>query len=179
MKFLFEIFPVFIFFIAFKFKGIFFATAIAIIASILQIAFSYLKNKKVETPMIISLVVIIIFGGATLILHNEIFIKWKPTILYGIFSLIIFAGRIFFSKNIMKVLLDSKISMPDDAWDRINYSWAGFFAFVAAANIFVAYHFSTEVWVNFKLFGIMGLMFVFAIVQALFMSKYVEVGDSE
>lgn len=174
MKFLFELFPVILFFAAFKFKGIFVATAVAIAASILQIGYSYIKNKKVEKPMVLSLVLIVVFGGATLLLHNETFIKWKPSILYGIFAGALFVSRVFFSKNLIKAMLGEKIKLPEPVWDRVNYTWAAFFAAVAALNIYVAYSFSTNTWVNFKLFGIMGLMFAFVIIQGIFLSRYME-----
>ena len=174
MKFLFEFFPIILFFAAFKLKGIFFATAVAIAASIIQIGFSYIKNKKVEKPMIISLVIIVVFGGATLLLHDETFIKWKPTILYAVFSTALVLSRLLFGKNLIKAMLAGKMAAPDRVWEWINYSWAGFFAFVGALNIYVAYNFPTETWVNFKLFGIMGLMFIFVIIQSLFLSRYIE-----
>lgn len=174
MKFLFEFFPIILFFAAFKFRGIFVATAVAIAASIVQIGYSWLKNKKVEKPMIVSLAVIIVFGGATLLLHNETFIKWKPTILYGIFSASLVISRVFFDKNLIKAMLEGKIKVPEAVWEWINYSWAAFFAVVGALNIYVAYHFSTDTWVNFKLFGIMGLMFAFVIIQGVFLSRYIE-----
>ncbi len=179
MKFLFEFFPIMLFFAAFKFRGIFFATAVAIVASILQIGYSYIKNKKVEKPMIISLVVILVFGGATLLFHNETFIKWKPTILYAIFGGALFVSRMFFNRNLIKAMLESQITVPEKVWEWINYSWAAFFSFVAVLNIYVAYNYTTETWVNFKLFGIMGLMFIFVIIQGIFLSKYVEEEKAE
>ncbi len=174
MKLLFEFFPIILFFTAFKLKGIFFATAVAIAASIIQISYAYFKNKKVETPMIISLVIIIIFGGATLFLHNETFIKWKPTVLYAIFSSALILSRIFFNKNLVMAMLAEKIEVPEAVWEGINYSWAVFFAFIAVLNIYVAYHYSTNIWVNFKLFGIMGLMFIFVIIQGVVLSRYIK-----
>lgn len=179
MKFLFEFFPIILFFAAFKFKGIFFATAVAIAASVLQIAWSYMKNRKVEKPMLVSLAVIVVFGGATLLLHNETFIKWKPTILYGIFSGALVVSRIFFGKNLIKAMLDGKLEVPEKVWEWINYSWAAFFAVVGVLNLYVAFSYSTEVWVNFKLFGIMGLMFAFVLVQGIFLSRYIEDEEGE
>jgi len=174
MKFLFEFFPVLLFFAAFKVKGIFFATAVAIAANVLQIAYARIRNGKVEKPMLVSLVLIIVFGGATLLLRDETFIKWKPTILYAFFSVSLVASRRFFDKNLIKAMLQGKIEVPEEVWDKLNYSWAGFFALVAAINIYVAYSFPTDVWVNFKLFGIMGLMFVFVIIQGIMLSRHME-----
>lgn len=174
MKFLFEMFPIILFFAAFKYKGIFFATGVAIAASILQIGYTYFKNKKIEPPMLISLVVILVFGGATLIIHNEIFIKWKPTILYWIFAMVLFTARIVWKKNLMQGMLGKQIDVPAPVWERLNYSWAAFFALMGGLNLFVAYHFPTDIWVNFKLFGIFGLMIVFVIIQGVMLSPYIK-----
>ena len=172
MKFLFELFPIILFFIAYKFKGIFFATAVAIIASVIQIAVAYFRSKKVEPMMWISLAVILVFGSATLIFRNEVFIKWKPTILYWIFAGIIFTLKFVFKKNTMQGLLEKQIKLPGEIWERLNTSWGVFFAALGAVNLFVAYKFSTATWVNFKLFGIMGLVFLFAILQSIFLAPH-------
>ncbi len=174
MKFLFEMFPIVLFFAAFKFRGIFFATGVAIAASILQISYTYIKNKKIEPPMLISLAVIIVFGGATLIVHNEIFIKWKPSILYWIFALILFSARIIWKKNLMQAMLGKQIQVPAEVWERLNFSWAFFFAAVGVVNIYVAYHFPTNIWVNFKLFGIFGLMILFVIIQGFILAPHIK-----
>lgn len=174
MKFLFEMFPIILFFAAFKYRGIFFATGVAIAASLLQIGYTYLKNKKIETPMLISLAVILVFGGATLIVHNEIFIKWKPTILYWIFAMVLFTARIIWKKNLMQSMLGKQIDVPAPVWERLNYSWAAFFALMGGLNLFVAYRFPTNIWVNFKLFGIFGLMIVFVIIQGVMLSPYIK-----
>lgn len=173
MKFLFEMFPIILFFAAFKVKGIFFATGVAIAASIIQICYTYYKNKKVDPPMWIGLAVILVFGGATLIVHNEIFIKWKPSILYWIFSVVLLAARIIWKKNLIQAMLGKQIQVPAEVWERLNYSWAFFFAIVGGLNIYVAYHFPTNIWVNFKLFGILGLMFLFVIIQGFMLSPYI------
>lgn len=174
MKFLFEMFPIILFFAAFKYRGIFFATGVAIAASILQIGYTYFKNKKIEPPMLISLAVILVFGGATLIVHNEIFIKWKPTILYWIFAMVLFIARIVWKRNLMQSMLGKQIDVPSPVWERLNYSWAAFFALMGGLNLFVAYHFPTNIWVNFKLFGIFGLMIVFVIIQGVMLSPYIK-----
>ena len=172
MKVLFELFPILLFFIAFKFKGIFFATAVAIVASLLQIGVAYFRSKKVEPMMWISLVVILVFGSATLIFRNEVFIKWKPTILYWIFSGTIFTIKFVYKKNAMQGLLEKQLQLPLEAWERLNMSWGAFFAALGAVNLFVAYKFSTAAWVNFKLFGIMGILILFVIAQSLFIAPY-------
>lgn len=174
MKFLFEMFPIILFFVAFKMKGIYVATSVAIGASIIQMAYSYIKNRKVEIPMIISLAVIIIFGGATLLVHNEIFIKFKPTVLYWLFSAILITGRYGFNKNFMKLMLRKQIEVPDILWERLNLSWIVFFAVMGCANLYVVYNFSTSAWVNFKLFGTLGCMIVFVIIQSFMLAPYLK-----
>ena len=174
MKFLFEMFPIILFFAAYKIKGIYFATSVAIAASILQIGYTYYKNKKVEKPMIISLVLIIIFGGLTLLIHNELFIKWKPSVLYWTFSAILLIGKYVFNKNFIQSMLQKQITIPQNIWDRMNIIWALFFLVVGFTNIYIAYNFSTNVWVNFKLFGILGFMLVFVVLQSLILAPYIK-----
>jgi intracellular septation protein len=174
MKFVFDLFPVIVFFAAFKLFDIYIATAVAIAATFLQIGWLKLKGRKVETMMWVSLAIIVVFGGATLALHDETFIKWKPTVLYWLFGAVIAAADLLFRKNLVRAMLGAQVRMPDAAWSRLNWSWAGFFAFMGAANLYVAYNFSTDAWVNFKLFGGMGLMLVFVVLQALFLARHIE-----
>jgi intracellular septation protein len=174
MKFLFDLFPILLFFIAFKFFGIYAATAVAIAATFLQIGWLKLKGRKVEPMMWVSLAIIVVFGGATLALQDETFIKWKPTVLYWLFGTVIAGAALLFRKNIIRAMLAEKVQMPDSAWTRLNWSWVGFFAFMGAANLYVAYNFSTDAWVNFKLFGGMGLMLAFVVTQALFLARHVQ-----
>jgi intracellular septation protein len=174
MKFLFDLFPVALFFVAFKFFGIYAATAVAIVASFLQIGWLKLRKRKVEPMMWISLAIVVVFGGATLVLHDETFIKWKPTVLYWMFAGAIAGAEIFARRNLIRAMLGEQVQMPDPAWRRLNWSWVGFFAVMGAVNLYVAYNFSTDTWVNFKLFGGMGLMFAFVVVQALFLARHVQ-----
>jgi intracellular septation protein len=174
MKFLFDLFPIILFFAAFKLFDIYTATAAAIAATFLQIGWLKWRRKKVDTMMWVSLVIIVVFGGATLALHDETFIKWKPTVLYWLFGTVIAAGELLFRRNLIRAMLGEQVRMPDGAWTRLNWSWAGFFAFMGAANLYVAYNFSTDTWVNFKLFGGMGLMLAFVVLQALFLARYIE-----
>jgi intracellular septation protein len=174
MKFLFDLFPVILFFIAFKVAGIFVATAVAIVATFAQIGWVWYRHRKVDTMLWVSLVIVTVFGGATLLLQDETFIKWKPTVLYWLFAGILGGGALFMKKNLMKSLLSEQMQLPDVAWNRMNLSWIGFFVFMGIANLAVAYNFSTDDWVTFKLFGGMGLMLVFVLVQGLLLSKYIE-----
>jgi intracellular septation protein len=179
MKFLFDLFPVILFFAVFKIKGIFVATIAAIIASVLQIGWMLLRRKKVEPMMWAGLAIIVVFGGATVLLHDETFIKWKPTVLYWLLGTIMLSGQLFFGKNAIRAMLGKQVSLPDATWKVMNFSWGFFFVALGCVNIFVAYHFSTDTWVNFKLFGIMGLIFLFAIAQGLFIEKKMKAGASE
>lgn len=179
MKVLFDLFPVILFFVAFKFSDIYIATGVAIVATFLQIGWVWFRHRKVDTMLWISLGVITVFGGATLIFHNETFIKWKPTVLYWLFAATLLGGQIFFKRNLIKSMLADKMVMPDVAWNRMNLSWVGFFTAMGLLNLYVAYSFSTEIWVNFKLFGGMGLTFVFVLLQGLMLSKYIEEKPSE
>jgi intracellular septation protein len=120
MKLFFDFFPIILFFIAFKFKGIYFATSVAIAAAVCQIIFVYIKNKKVEPLMWLSLGVLAVFGGFTILLHNEMFIKWKPTILYWIFASIILVGRLGFGRNFIKSMLQKQLTLPEHIWSRLN-----------------------------------------------------------
>ncbi|MCK6405925.1 MAG: septation protein A [Rhodocyclaceae bacterium] len=174
MKFLFDIFPVVLFFIAFKIYGIFVATAVAIAGTFVQIGWVWFRHRKVDTMLWVSLVIVTVFGGATLMLHDEMFIKWKPTVLYWLFAVILAGGVLVMKKNLMKTLLAEQMQLPDVAWNRMNWSWIGFFVFMGIANLIVAYSFSTDDWVNFKLFGGIGLMLVFVLAQGMMLSKYIE-----
>lgn len=177
MKFLFDIFPILLFFIVFKFFGIFVATAAAIAASVLQVAYMYARNKKVEPMLLINFAVIAFFGGLTLLLHNELFIKWKPTVLYGLFAAILFISDRFYNQNLLKVLMRSGIRLEEKLWSVMNYSWVIFFALLSILNIIVAYSFPTETWVNFKLFGLVGLTVLFVVGQSIYLARHIRAED--
>lgn len=174
MKFLFDLFPVILFFIAFKLAGIYTATMVAIAATFGQIGWVWLRHRKVDTLLWVSLALIVVFGGATLLFHDETFIKWKPTILYWLFGATLLIAQAGFGKNLIRAMLEAQITLPETVWERLNWSWSGFFAFMGAANLFAAYSFSTDGWVNFKLFGAMGLMLLFVLLQGLMLAKHVE-----
>lgn len=179
MKFFFDLFPVILFFAAFKFFGIYVATATAIIATILQICWVKYKHGKVDSMLIASGVIIVVFGGATLLLHDETFIKWKPTVLYWLFAIGLISANLIFKKNLIRDLMEKQISMPDSIWNKLNLAWALFFAGLGVLNLYIAFNFSTDIWVNFKLFGTIVLMFAFVIGQSLLLSKYMTEKDAE
>lgn len=177
MKLLFDFLPIFLFFIAYKAFGIYTATAVAMLASLIQVGFSWLKYRKIESLPLITLVMVLVLGGATLVLHNAIFIKWKPTAIYWVFALMFLFTQLFTKKTLLQTLMDKKITLPLVIWQRLNLSWGIFFAIMGFLNLYIVYHFSTNVWVNFKLFGALGLMIVFLIGQAVYMTRYIEPQD--
>lgn len=172
MKFLFDLFPVILFFVAFKFAGIYVATAVAMGATVAQIAWVWFRRRKVEPMLWVSLGVIGVFGSATLLLQDENFIKWKPTVLYWLFAATLGIAQLAFKKNVIRAMMQKQLELPNSVWTRLLWSWAGFFAFMGVANLYVAFNYSTDFWVNFKLFGGMGLMFAFVIAQAVFLSRH-------
>jgi intracellular septation protein len=174
MKFLFDFFPVVLFFVAFKLADIYVATGVAIAATFVQVAWLKLRGKRVDAMLWASLAIIAVFGGATLLLQDETFIKWKPTVLYWLLGLVLAGSALLFRRNLLRTMLSQQVQLPDPVWSRLNCSWIGFFAFMGALNLYVAYNYSTDLWVNFKLFGGMGLMLVFVLVQAALLAKYVE-----
>ncbi len=174
MKLLFDLFPVILFFIAYKAADIYVATAVAIVATFAQIGWVHFRHGKVDKMLWVSLVLIIVFGGMTLLLHDPTFIKWKPTILYWLFAVVLVGSAWLFDKNLMRSMLGQQMSLPETVWARLNLAWAGFFALLGALNLYVAYTFSEEAWVNFKLFGGIGLMLVFVLAQGVMLAKYLE-----
>ena len=174
MKLLLDFFPIILFFVAYKVWGIYVATAVAIVGTIAQIGYMRMKTGKTEPMQWVSLAIIVVFGGATLLAHNENFIKWKPTVLYWVMGLVLLIGQAVFNKNFIRSLMGSQIQLPDPVWRNLNWGWTGFFAVMGAINLWVAFNFDTDTWVNFKLFGGMGLMVVFVIAQAIYLSRHVK-----
>jgi intracellular septation protein len=174
VRFLFDLFPVILFFVAYKVVDIYAATMVAIVASVGQIAWLRLRRRKVDNMQWASLVIVVFFGGMTLFLHDETFIKWKPTVLYGIFALVLLAGRFLAGRNLIRSMLGAQVRLPDPVWERLNFAWAAFFAALGGLNIWIAYNFSTETWVNFKLFGALGLTVLFVIGQAFWFSRHIQ-----
>lgn len=179
MKFLFDLFPVILFFAAFKISGIFVATAVAMAATIAQIVYVKLRHGTVDKMLLLSGIIITVFGGATLLLKDPQFIQWKPSILYWLFSAGILGAQLLFGKNPMRAMMEKQISLPDAIWAKLNVAWGLLFLALGFLNLYVAYNFSQDIWVDFKLFGITGIMFAFIIVQTLFISKYLPKEDSE
>lgn len=203
MKFLFDLFPVILFFVMFKWgesnpeaalalsdrylsaliaggsatlqqAPILLATAIAILATVAQILYLVARGRKIEPMLWVSLGVIVVFGGATIYFHNETFIMWKPTVLYWLFAAALLGSQILFRRNLIRQLMEKQIALPGGVWHRLNLSWAAFFTAMGLINLYVAYSFSQSTWVNFKLFGFTGLMLAFVVAQSLMLSKYIK-----
>ena len=174
MKLLIDFFPIALFFAVFKLWGIYPATAVAIVATIVQIAYLRFKLGKVEPMQWVSLGVIVLFGGATLLAQDENFIKWKPTVLYWLMDAALLVGQLLLRKNLIKSLMGGQVQLPDHAWNTLNWAWSGFFAAMGGLNLWIAYHFDTDTWVNFKMFGGLGLMLLFILVQAVYMSRFMQ-----
>lgn len=199
MKILFDLFPVILFFVTFKYSEknpdlaaswvgsllgsatvdlkmapILLATVVVIAATVAQIIWVWFRHGKVDKMLWISLVLVVVFGGMTLVFQDESFIKWKPTILYWVFAASMAFSAIVLKKNAIKAMLGEQMTLPEQVWTKVNFSWVAFFMFMGVLNLLIAFNFSTDVWVNFKLFGGMGLLFVFVLAQGMLLSKFVE-----
>ena len=206
MKFLFDLLPVILFFIVYKFADghqeaahalavqymgglisggsitaeqspIMLATAVGIVATVLQILYLLARGRKVDGMLWLSLGVIVVTGGATIYFHDQTFIMWKPTILYWAFALALFVAQVGFRNNLMRKVMEAQIRLPDAVWAKVGYAWMTFFAAIGVLNLvmaFIVFKGNTGAWVNFKLFGITGIFFAFIIVQTLMLSKYIE-----
>lgn len=153
--------------------GVFIATLAAILATFAQIAWIKLRGRRIDNMLWVSLILIVVFGGATLIFHDENVIKWKPTVLYMLFATLLAGAPRFSGKNLIRLMMENQLSLPDPVWTRLNQLWAGFFAFMAVTNSIVALQFSTETWVNFKMFGTLGLMLLFVFAQGVFLARHI------
>ena len=171
MHFLAEYFPLILFFVAFKLADIYTATAVAIVASIAQIAYFKWRRGKVATMHWLSLVIIVVFGGATLLLHDETFIKWKPTVLYWLFGVVLLVGRLGFRRNLIGALLPDLV-LPEPVWARITWAWVAFLGAMGAANLYIASHFPTDIWVNFKIWVGIGMFMLAAVATVASVARY-------
>ena len=206
MKFLFDFFPILLFFGVFKLAEIYkesaftivstymggliaggtvkpdqapimLATVVAIIATTMQILYVKMRGRKVDGMLWVSFLIITIFGGLTIYFHNEVFIKWKPTIIYWVFAVAMLVAQFGFKKNLMRQAMEAQIKLPEDVWAKIGLAWMIFFAVLGVVNLlaaFVVFKDNTSAWVSFKAFGITGIMFAFIIAQTLYLSKYIE-----
>jgi intracellular septation protein len=208
MKLLFDFLPIILFFIAFKVADrskeaaaafatshfgfmvsggivgpeeapVLLATVVVVIATLAQVAWLLARGKKIDMILWVSLALVVIMGGLTIWLHSETFIKWKPTLLYWVMAGALLIAWLGWRKNLIRTLLGEQLTLPEPIWQRLNWAWAGFFTLMGALNLWVAYHFATPTWVNFKLFGIMGMLLVFALGQGLYLSRYMSDDEKE
>ncbi len=172
MKFLFDFFPVILFFVTYKAFDIYVATGVAIAASMVQVGYLKLVGKKVEPMMWMGLGIILVAGGATIVFKNEMFIKWKPTVLFAAMAAAIAIAQFWLKKNPVSFIFNNTIQAPDAVWRKLSLSWIAFLLGVALLNIWFAYYTSTDTWVLFKTFGDMGLFFVFIVLQIVWLMPY-------
>ena len=203
MKLLFDFLPIILFFAAFKYADghkewaadfatayfgsvvsggrvgpdeapVLLATAVVIAATIAQVVILKLRRRKVDTMLWVSLVLVVVLGGLTIYLRSETFIKWKPSILYWVMGIAFWLSPLLFQRNLLKALLGEQLDLPARIWHRLNFAWVAFFGIMGFLNLGVAYYFSTATWVNFKLFGAMGLMVLFTLAQGLYLSRHLK-----
>jgi intracellular septation protein len=148
------------------------ATIVVVLATLAQVAVLALRGRKIDLMLWVSLVLVVVMGGLTVWLHNETFIKWKPTLLYWVMGGAFALAPLLFGKNLLKLLLGEQLELPAPVWTRLNLAWIAFFAGMGVLNLWVAYRFATDTWVNFKLFGGLGLMLVFTIAQGVYLARY-------
>ena len=177
MKLLTDFLPILLFFIAYKMFDIYVATAVAIAATFLHVALTWLKTRKIATMQLVTLAILVIFGGLTLYLHNEQFIQWKPTVINWIFGAAFLGSQFVGEKTVVERLMSAQINLPDQIWRRLNLSWVTFFLIMGGANLYVMYNFDRDTWVNFKLFGMLGMTMVFLVIQSLFLARHINVPE--
>ena len=150
------------------------ATVVVIFATLLQIAYLLARGRKVDLMLWVTFALVVVLGGATVWFHNETFIKWKPSGLYWVMALTFWVSQTFFRKNLLRTLLGAQLELPAFVWQRLNIAWIAFFVFMGVLNLYVAYSYSTDAWVNFKAFGATGLMLVFTVAQGVYLTRHIE-----
>ena len=184
MKLLFDFFPVLLFFVTFKLyddqqAGILAATAVIIVATAVQIGLSWAWRRRVEKMHLVTLVLVVLFGGATLVLQDELFIKWKPTVVNWLFGAAFLASQFVGRKNLVQRMMDHAVELPDPVWTRLNWAWVIYFVLMGLLNLYVVYNFDTETWVNFKLFGLLGCTIVFVVAQGFYLVRHMPSDDAD
>jgi intracellular septation protein len=212
MKLLADFFPILLFFIAYKLYGIYVATAVAIAASMAQVGFHWYKHRKVENMHLVTLGLLVVFGGLTIALHDRTFIMWKPSIVNWLFAAVFLGSHFIGEKPLIQRMMSHAIEVPDPVWGRLNQLWVLFFVAMGAANLYIANNFFVvesqlqaltglqdidlkqcgelfqeqalglcenaqqleETWVNFKLFGMMGLTIAFVVAQAFYLARHIK-----
>ncbi|ADZ92221.1 septation protein A [Marinomonas mediterranea] len=178
MKILFDFLPIIVFFVVYKMTNdIIIATAVLIPATILQVGYTWWKHKQIEKMHIVSLALVVLLGGATVLMGDGDFIKWKPTIVNGLFALAFLGSQFIGNKNLIQRMMGDKISLPFKVWRTLNLAWVGFFIVSGLTNLYVAFNFSEEIWVDFKLFGLLGMTLVFIVLQGIYLSAHMQNKD--
>lgn len=177
MPLFYEFVPVLLFFLAFKLYGIYVATTVGIVATFVQVVVTRLVTKNWDRKQLITLAIFTIFGSMTLYFHDPIFVKWKPTVIFWLFALVLIGSHLFTAKTLiqrmMENALEGKGSVPVRVWKKLNASWALFFMCLGGANLYIAYFYSNDAWVNFKFYGITSAFLVFSILQAIYLSRHI------
>jgi len=176
MNTLLEFLPIVVFFAVYKYVGgaeaVYPATLAAIVTALLTLAFAWLRHRRVERRQLVMLAVLVVLGGLTLALRDPRFIKLKPTIVSWLTAAIFLGSRFIGEKTLIERAMGGSLKAPPFAWRRLNYAWVGFFTLMGALNLWVAHHFSTDLWVDFKVFGVLGLTLVFSVLQAFYLMRY-------
>jgi intracellular septation protein len=170
MQLLFDLFPVVVFFVAYKVAGIYVATGAIIITMAVQIAYQWLRHRKVNKMFLASGVLVAVLGGVTLVLRNPLFLQWKPTLVNWLFAVVFLGSQVIGDKTLIERIMGHAIELPQTLWRQLNLMWVAAFAALGAANLYVVYHFSEAAWVDFKLFGMTGLLILVAVAQAIWIS---------
>lgn len=178
MKMLADLFPVILFFLAYQLYDIYVATLMAIVAAAVQVVYYKVRHGKVENVQLVTLGLLVVFGGLTLALRDPTFIKWKPTVVNWLFAAAFLGSQLFMQRSLLQRMMDHAVSMPGTAWTRLNIAWVLFFFIMGVINLYVAYSFSEEVWVNFKLFGFLGLTLVFLLAQGFYLARHMQPEES-
>ncbi|MFO1430866.1 MAG: septation protein A [Candidatus Competibacteraceae bacterium] len=174
MKFLFDFLPVLLFFIVYKLYDIYVATAVLIVASLAQVAWLWLRHRRIEKMPLITALLVLLLGGATLLLHDDTFVKWKPTVVNWLFALAFLGSQFIGGKTLIERMMSGTIDLPAEIWSRLNTLWVAFFILLGTANLYVAFNFDTNIWVDFKLFGMLGLTLVFVVLQSFYLARHLK-----
>jgi intracellular septation protein len=172
MKFFIDLLPVILFFVAFKMYDIFVATAVAIGATLAMIIYAKIRHGKIEKMLLVNGAIISVLGGVTLLLHDKTYIMWKPTVLYWLMAVVLLVSNLFFKKNFIQQMMGKMILAPKPVWDKVNLVWAGFLVALGFLNLYVAFNYSENTWVNFKLFGVTSMLFLFMVAHTFVLRKY-------
>jgi len=174
MQFLVDLLPVIAFFVAYKLADIYVATGVLIIGVVAQTIYSWIRHRKVSPMLLVSAALVLVFGGLTLLIHDPTFIKWKPSIVNWLFAAAFLASHFVSGPTIIQRMLGENVAMDDVSWRRLSLAWVAFFLIAGALNLYVAFRFDEATWVNFKLFGLMGLTFAFALAQGVWIARRAE-----